>query len=197
MRDARINTIGEGANDVLKAFIAVVGCKGPGEYLKGIRDDVLGGRWSIRKLGAAFGAGAKMYLPWTVSTPDVPVRAGELKDLAARYGKLVREFGLALPHVFLKLKDEARFVQAQQIHERLADIAIDLYVSACVLARLDHLIGKAGSNGAVKADLYADVPAGKYFLTLAHRRIKDRLAGLEDHDDAECVAVADGVIGKF
>jgi alkylation response protein AidB-like acyl-CoA dehydrogenase len=197
MRDARINTIGEGANDVLKAFIAVVGCKGPGEYLKGIRDDVLGGRWSFRKLGAAFGAGAKMYLPWTVSTPDVPVRAGELKDLAARYGKLVREFGLALPHVFLKLKDEARFVQAQQIHERLADIAIDLYVSACVLARLDHLIGKAGSNGAAKADPYADVPAGKYFLTLAYRRIKDRLAGLEDHDDAECVAVADGVIGKF
>ena len=30
MRDARINTIGEGANDVLKAFVAVVGCKAPG-----------------------------------------------------------------------------------------------------------------------------------------------------------------------
>src|SRR5439155_23683588 len=33
MRDARINTIGEGANEVLKAFIAVVGCRGPCEYL--------------------------------------------------------------------------------------------------------------------------------------------------------------------
>jgi alkylation response protein AidB-like acyl-CoA dehydrogenase len=197
MRDARINTIGEGANDVLKAFIAVVGCKGPGEYLKGVRDDMLGGRWSFKKIGAAIGVGAKFAAPWLTGTPEVPVKAADLKDLAGRYGKLVREFGLALPHVFLKLKDEARFVQAELIHERLADIAIDLYVSACVLARLDHLLGKAGSNGAAKADPYADVPSGKYFLTLAYRRIKDRLAGLEDHDDAECVAVADGVAEKL
>src|SRR5205807_3563204 len=38
MRDARINMIGEGANDVLKAFIAVVGMKGVGEHLKGVLD---------------------------------------------------------------------------------------------------------------------------------------------------------------
>src|SRR5438094_369528 len=69
MRDARINTIGEGANDVLKAFISVVGCKGPGEYLKSLRDDVLGGRWSLRKLGAALGVGVTLALPWTVGTP--------------------------------------------------------------------------------------------------------------------------------
>src|SRR5262249_1007871 len=131
------------------------------------------------------------------STPEVPVKSAELKVLASRYGRLVREFGLALPHVFLKLKDEATFVQAQQIHERLADIAIDLYVSACVLSRLDHLIAKAGSDGPVKDHPFAGLPAGKYFLTLAYRRIRDRLAGLVDHDDAECVAVANGVAGRF
>src|SRR5713226_9687196 len=36
MRDARINQIGEGANEVLKAFIAVVGLLGVGEALKGV-----------------------------------------------------------------------------------------------------------------------------------------------------------------
>lgn len=197
MRDARINLIGEGANDVLKAFIAVVGCKGPGEYLKGLRDDMLGGRWSLRKIGAALGAGTKFVMPWTVSTPDVPVQSTELKDLAGRYGRLVRDFGLALPHVFLKLKDEERFVQAQQVHERLADIAIDLYVSACVLARLDQLIAKSERNGSAKADPFADESAGKYFLTLAYRRIRDRLAALDDHDDAECVAVANQTISRI
>ena len=35
MRDARINTIGEGANEVLKAFIALVGMRDIGEGLKG------------------------------------------------------------------------------------------------------------------------------------------------------------------
>ncbi len=34
MRDARINTIGEGANEVLKAFIALVGMREIGEGLK-------------------------------------------------------------------------------------------------------------------------------------------------------------------
>src|SRR5262249_51221552 len=34
MRDARINTIGEGANDVLRSFIALVGMRGVGEKLK-------------------------------------------------------------------------------------------------------------------------------------------------------------------
>ena len=80
-----------------------------------------------------------MALPWTVSTPDVPVKASQLKDDAATLGKLVREFGLKLPKVFMALKNEETFVQAQQVHERLADICIDLYVSACVLARLEPL----------------------------------------------------------
>src|SRR5205823_8693680 len=37
MRDARINLIGEGANDVLKAFIAVVGSRAPGVQLDAAR----------------------------------------------------------------------------------------------------------------------------------------------------------------
>ena len=38
MCDARINTIGEGANEVLKAFIALVGMRDIGEGLKGTLD---------------------------------------------------------------------------------------------------------------------------------------------------------------
>src|SRR5207302_9514243 len=36
MRDARINQIGEGANDVLRAFIALVGMREVGEHLQGV-----------------------------------------------------------------------------------------------------------------------------------------------------------------
>jgi alkylation response protein AidB-like acyl-CoA dehydrogenase len=197
MRDARINSIGEGANDVLKAFIAVVGCRGPGEYLKGLRDDVLGGRWSLRKLGAAIGVGASLVVPWaTTGTPAVPVHAAALQDDARTLGKLVREFGLKLPHVFLGLKDEAKFVQAQLVHERLADIAIDLYVSSCVLSRLDLLLSKTGTNGQ-PVDPYADVSAGQYFLKLAFRRIHERFAALDDNDDAGCLEAAKVALGKW
>lgn len=190
MRDARINTIGEGANEVLKAFIAVVGCRAPGEYLKGLRDDLTGGKWSVGKLFAGLGAGAKLVAPWlAASTPHVPVNHPDLFEYARTLGKLVKQFGTTLPHVFLRLKDEATFVQAQLVHERIADIAIDLYVSACALSRLDHLM--SGANAPE-----ADVAAGRYFLDLAYRRIGDRFAALEANDDASCLAAAKAALGK-
>src|SRR4051812_12254722 len=199
MRDARINTIGEGANDVLKAFIAVVGCRGPGEHLKGLRDDMLGGRWSLRKIGASLGVVGKLAAPWlTTGTPEVPVKSAELRDDGYTLARLVREFGLKLPHVFMALKDETVIAQAELVQERIADIAIDLYVSACVLARLDHLLAGRGTNGKPAAsDPYADPVAGKYFLKLAFRRIRERFASLDDNDDAALLESAKSTIAKF
>ena len=198
MRDARINTIGEGANDVLKAFIAVVGCKGPGLFLKGLQDDMLGGKWSLRKIGQSLGVVGKLAAPWlTTSAPTVPVQSPDLRDDAYTLARLVREFGLKLPHVFMALKNEETFAQAELVHERIADIAIDLYVSACVLARLDHLLAGKGANGKPSADPYADTTAGKYFLKLAFRRIRDRFTALDDNDDAATLASAKGMIAKF
>jgi len=192
MRDARINTIGEGANDVLKAFIAVVGCRGPGMMLKGLRDDMLGGRWSFRNIGASLGVVGRLKLPWLTAAPPVPVKAAELKPAADELGRLVRDFGLRLPHVFLALKDEATFAQAQLVHERIADAAIDLYVSACVLARLDHLLGAGGKS----ADPFADPAAGRYFLALAARRVRQSLAALDGNDDAELLSAAASTLAR-
>src|ERR1700752_32292 len=62
VRDARINQIGEGSNEVLKSFIALVGMRGPGMEFKEIYDTMLkptraggiGKAWSAgkRRLGA-------------------------------------------------------------------------------------------------------------------------------------------------
>jgi alkylation response protein AidB-like acyl-CoA dehydrogenase len=194
MRDARINTIGEGANDVLKAFIAVVGCKAPGERLKGLRDDLLGGRWSIGKLFAGLGAGAKLAAPWLASTPSVPVASVELTSFAQTLAGLVKQFGTTLPHVFLKLKDEAVFVQAQLVHERLADICIDLYAAACVLARLD---AQTQQNGKPSNDPYSDAAAGKAFLSMAFRRIKNHFIALDDNDDDAWLNAAKVTLAKW
>ncbi len=60
MRDARINMIGEGANEVLKAFIAVVGMRGVGEHLKGVLD---GAAPAARAISARCGASAPTRLP--------------------------------------------------------------------------------------------------------------------------------------
>ena len=187
MRDARINTIGEGANDVLKAFIAVVGCKAPGEKLKGLRDDLLGGRWSFGKLFAGLGAGAKLAAPWLASTPNVPVNSPDLAAHAKTLSGFVKQFGTNLPHVFLKLKDEAVFVQAQLVHERLADLAIDLYACACVLSRLDT---------APKKDKYADPAHGHAFLAMAFRRIRNTFLALDENDDDAWLTSAKAALAR-
>jgi len=192
MRDARINTIGEGANDVLKAFIAVVGCKGPGEYLKNLRDDLVGGRWSLGKLLSGIGAGAKLAAPWLAHSPTVPVQSQELQAEARILAGYVKQLGTTLPHVFLKLKDETIFVQAQLIHERLADIAMDLYAAACTLSRLDALMAKPKP-----ADKFADVTAGQTFLKMAFRRIKNNFAALDDHDDEAWLAASAAMLAKW
>jgi hypothetical protein len=117
-----------------------------------------------------------------------------LFDDARHLARLVKQFGTTLPHVFMRLKDEATFVQAELVHERIADIAIDLYAASCVMSRLDSLLG---ANGAKPADPYADIPSGKYFLKLAFRRIAQNFAGLEDNDDPALLAAAKSVLGKF
>jgi hypothetical protein len=87
------------------------------------------------------------------------------------------------------------------VHERIADIAIDLYAATCVLSRLDHLMEKPAANGktAKKPDPYADVPAGRYFLKLAFRRIRQNFAfaALDDNDDPAVLDAAKSMLGKF
>src|SRR5437763_1552153 len=75
MRDARLNQIGEGANDVLRAFIAVVGSKAVGEGLL----EVLGAVKSpIKGFGKLLHFGREQ-LAARLSAPAVPVRPAALQ----------------------------------------------------------------------------------------------------------------------
>src|SRR5581483_11438942 len=185
LRDARINTIGEGANDVLKAFIAVVGSRAPGLQLDAARRSPFKHRSKLLQVGWEQTGGR-----W--SLPDVPVQSRELRDAARVVAKHVKEFGLALPWVFLRAGSEAKFIQSQYVHERLADIAIDLYAAAATLSRLDHLLAR--TNGAAR-QAEAEIAAGRHFLRLADRRIRRNFAALTDNDDPQTTATADAVLG--
>src|SRR5262249_3219415 len=71
MRDARINQIGEGANEVLTSFIALVGMRGPGMEFKEIYDTMM--KPSRDRISKAWAAG-KSRLGATIRVPDVPVQ---------------------------------------------------------------------------------------------------------------------------
>jgi alkylation response protein AidB-like acyl-CoA dehydrogenase len=187
LRDARLNQIGEGANDVLRAFIAMVGIKPVADRLLAVKDAAL---HPLRGIGTLLGFGGGQVKARFVA-PDVPVQSPDLRPAAAALARRVRDFGLAVQGQLIKhRKDPNAFLFRQYVHERLADTACELYASSCTLSRLDHLLTASGGDGGGAAQA-RDVAAGRYFLKLSDRRIRQSLAALADNDDADTTATAD------
>lgn len=66
--------------------------------------------------------------------------------------------------------------------------------SSCTLSRLDHLLALGNGHA---AEVERDVQAGRYFLTISDRRIRQCLAALTDNDDAETTATADAILQRY
>ena len=186
MRDARLNLVGEGANDVLRAFIAMVGIKPVADGFLKVKDALSS---PIRGLGTLLSFGGSQIKSRLV-TPDVPVKSESLRASAHTLGTRVRDFSLAVQRALMTHREAILF--KQYLQERLADAACELYASACVLSRLDSLM--AVGNGHA-AQTQRDIQVGRYYLTLSYRRIRQNLAALTDNDDAETTKTADMVLG--
>ena len=158
MRDARINQIGEGANDVLRAFITLVGMRGVGESLQGVLSAL---KHPFQDLGTLWRFGRKQ-ISSRLTTPEVPIASPRLKSEAHDLGKRVRDFGLAV-QTLLRTYREA-ILERQYVQERIADAACDLYAASCTLSRLDSMLAPGNGNA---VDLERDLSAGRYFLKLA------------------------------
>jgi acyl-CoA dehydrogenase family protein 9 len=185
IRDARINTIGEGANDVLRAFTALVGMRDVGLELQSIRDAIYSPLGNLSRLGRFTGR----KLGSLLTSPSVPVRSSELESDAAELGRLVGALGTNVERLLVHY--QLGIVDRQYQLGRVADAATELYVSACVLNRLDYLIRNSHDhNGALRSDL----ETGRYYLLTARRRIRHSLAALWDNDDEATTSLADRML---
>jgi acyl-CoA dehydrogenase family protein 9 len=190
MRDARLNMIGEGANDVLRCFIAMVGMKPVIDQLLGVRSALahpfqgLGTLWNFgrQRVGAQLG----------LVKPEVPVHSAELRPQAQQLAKRISEFGLAVQKALFRHRED--IVDRQYVLARIADAACELYASGCTLSRLEHLLTEGNGN---PAEIRRDVIAGKYFLRLADRRVRHCLAALRDNDDEQTTATANAALERY
>ncbi|MBI4578092.1 MAG: acyl-CoA dehydrogenase family protein [Planctomycetes bacterium] len=184
LRDARINQIGEGANEVLLSFIALVGIRGPGQELKTVwealhhptsHDLRRAWRFGIDRVGAALRA------------PFVPVGSLELAPWAHRLGRSIRAFNRTVQGSLVR-HGEA-ILDRQYVQERIARAAIELYASACTLSRWDDdFQGRHGGDGEKRHH------AAELFLSSSLRRVRQHLAALGDNDDALTTTTADAVL---
>jgi acyl-CoA dehydrogenase family member 9 len=187
LRDARINQIGEGSNEVLTSFIALVGMRGPGMELKEIYDTMLK---PSRGLGKAWTAGMNR-LGATMRVPDVPVQSEELRAHARELGRLIRRFNFTVNRALIAYREP--ILDMQLLQERIAGAATELFASTCVLSRWDGELQVAHRNGASapQTNYAADL-----FLRQSFRKIPRFLGDMSGNDDKALFATANAALGQ-
>jgi acyl-CoA dehydrogenase family protein 9 len=170
LRDSRINRIFEGANEVLRLFIALNGVQAPAQALKEIGSALRRPLKNLGLLGGYATSRVKLRLGQT-STLDIQLH-DRLRKHKDYFEKHVAELGGGTDRAIMRHRE--KIVDRQLVLERLADMAIDLFATACVIARTQSLIDERGVEHCEReitlCDLFC-VEAGRRFR--ANRNMLD------------------------
>ncbi len=141
LRDARLNQIGEGANEVLISFLTLAGMRETGLGLKATWDAMR----SPTKAPAAIYKFIQKSLHMRWSTPQVPVSSPSLQGSALRVGQLIARLGIVVQQTLMRYREGVLERQIEQ--ERIAWAAMEILASLCVLSRRDaELTGRIADS---------------------------------------------------
>ncbi len=186
VRDCRINRIFEGTNDILRLFIALTGMNGVASELKELA--------SLRK--SIFSHPIKGFgVLSDYATKQAQLRTGirtegthftrlvpELSAYADAFEDATRELATATDRILRK--HGKGIIGKQFATRRLAEIMIDLFVWAAVMARVNDAIA-AGAEDAERQTEILHVFAGA-----ATKRIRHQLRRIDDNDDEAIKSLA-------
>jgi alkylation response protein AidB-like acyl-CoA dehydrogenase len=184
MRDARINTIGEGANEVLKAFIALVGMRDIAEGFKSALEEL---KRPSRMVPTLWKLGRERFVR-RVNPPTIPVASGMLRPAADALARRVAQFGRAIEWTLIKHREAV--LERQYVQERIAEAAIALVTASCTLARLDRELASGAATPASRN-------AGELYLRMANRRFDQSLRDLAHNDDGLTTETADAALREW
>ena len=184
LRDARINRIFEGTNEILRLFISLNGIQAPAAQLTELGIAL---RRPLRNLGLISGFAASRVASRLGATPTLDVELhARLAGHARHFEKHVAEMKDAAERVIRAYRKE--IVERQQELERLSDMAIELFATACVLARTQQFLLARGEEGCTRELALCDL-----FVVEAGRRFRSNRLNLQSAQDETRRQVASAV----
>jgi acyl-CoA dehydrogenase family protein 9 len=181
VRDSRINLIFEGTNEILRALIALMGLQQPGERLKTLGEAM---KHPIRSMGA-IGSYVAGRAKRQVTKPEFTKVHAALSKEAETVADLVHDFALTVEDTILR--SGKKIIERQFQQERMANAAIDIFLSVAVLSRTTWEIERLGSEEAAKAQ----VDCARIFVPSASRRVRRNIRALRKNQDQRMRAVAE------
>jgi hypothetical protein len=171
----------EGTNEVLRALIALSGLQQPGEQLKALGQAFRDPLRSLGAIGSYLGGRVKRQL----GKPEFRRVHPALKSEAEMVANSVHRLAVGVEKL---LVGHGKGVIERQFHqERLANSAIDIFLSSATLSRATWAIERAG--GPEKAQ--ADLDNARIFISMAMRRTRRALRALQRNQDARLKAIAE------
>jgi acyl-CoA dehydrogenase family protein 9 len=196
VRDARINRIFEGTNEILRQYIGLTGLQKPGEYLKGLGKDL---SHALRDPIKGFGLlrdyavrKARQSVPMQTMpygrSPQITKAHPALQEQVIYLEDAVQSLAGVCESA---LRKHGKNIIEQQLQvSRIADIAIDLLALSAAVARTTHLIEKRGLDKARN-----EVSMTYTFYSDARTRIRSNLRASTGHNNDQAIQdVADAAI---
>ncbi|MFP5458315.1 MAG: acyl-CoA dehydrogenase family protein [Bacteriovoracia bacterium] len=163
MRDARINLIFEGTNEILRIFLALSGIKEPSDQLKelGKVADISKVLQDPIKSVGVFAGFAKKRVSKMIGTKTLTKVHPDLAGHSENFSRMLNDFSIAVENIIFKLGKNIIGNELAQM--RIANMAMELYATVCVLSRTTSIMNRAEVSDADK----------KYVMTMTEIICRD------------------------
>ncbi len=181
LRDARINRIFEGTNDILRLFISLTSMNEVGSQLKELSDSLKGifdnpikgfgviSEYARRRASLATNVFKRDAATFTKLHPAL-----QKQQLA--FESMTRDLATAVDQVLRK--HGKNIIGKQFASKRLADMMIDLFVLASTLSRVSTAVEAKGASSVTR-----ELEILEVFSNQAHRRFQDNFSQINENDD--------------
>ena len=183
LRDARINMIFEGTNEILRMFTTLSGVQERGQYLRKIGHALKG---PIKGFGLLTDY-ASQWVKSRVTTDRIRNVHPSLSSSKAQFEEWAKNLHFAAERVLMH--HGKNIIYKEMVTERLADAAIDLYGMIATLSRVDTKISLDGEDKCER-----EIRLCNAFSEQAWRRIRRNLLMVDKNLDREMKHISAFVI---